>query len=240
MILNPLLEKIQTAVLGMLFLGAGLYTFGNAFEFDRLYIGILVFAAWLCRKEWNLLSIIIIVALERVVEEIAWINLTNEYAIKLPLYFLCSYLIYKCCYDALKWYCLGCLALVFSSEIYWLMTDYSPPEIYWHVYYLTQALVVRWLFIHRCFWICNILPDRHLVKVKSLDLDYILANLMTAYVVLSTFQLLEYMSRHVLALESIDYIYTLYPYIAHSMSTFILFSIFSTTLKFKQLNSLNA
>lgn len=240
MILNPLLEKIQTAILAVIFLAAGLYTFGNALVFDRLFIGILVFAGWLCRKDLNLLSIIALITLIRIVEEVAWINLTNAYMVKLPLYCLCTYLIYRCCYDGFKWYSLTCLALVFSAEIYWLATGYQAPEVYWDVYYLTQSIVIRWTFVNRCFWMCNLLPDKHLSKIKSLDLDYILSTLTTGYLLLSSFKLYEYLLRHIFGFHSIDYVYNVAPYVSQLLSTFILFTVFITSLKFKQFKSINA
>ena len=240
MILNPLLEKFQTATLAVIFLAAGLYTFGNALVFDRLYIAILIFACWLCRKEWNLLTVIAIIALERIVEEIAWLNLNNEYLVKLPLYCLCTYVIYKFSQGAFRWYCFVCVGMVYSSEIYWTLTNYDGPEIYWHVYYLSQTLVIRWLFVHRCFMLSNAIADKYPGRAKSLDLDFVLANLMTIYAVLSTFQQIEYMLRHSLGLHNIDVVYAVYPYLTHGLSTFILYAVFLSSIKFKQLNSLNA
>ncbi len=240
MILTPLLEKLQTAILAVVFLAAGLITFGNALVFDRLYIGILLFACWLCRSEWNLLSIIAIIALERVVEEMAWITLTNEYMIKLPLYCLCTYLIYKFCQGSFRWYCFFCISLVFGSEIYWLLTNYLAPEIYWDVYYLAQTLLTRWLFVHRCFLLGNLTAERFPGTAKSLELDYLLANLMTGYAILSSFQILEYLLRHSLGFHDIAYIHASYPYVAHSFSIFILFSIFLNSIRFRQVNSIIA
>lgn len=240
MILNPLLEKIQTAFLAVLFLAAGLYTFGNGFIFDRLYIAILFFACWICRKEWNLLSVIAIIALERIVEEVAWLNLSNAYLIKLPLYSLCTYAIYKFCDGMLKWYFLACAGFVFASEFHWWRTNYDAPEIYWYIYTMTQSLVVRWLFIHRCFILSNAIADRYPGRAKSLGLDYVMSNLLTIYAFFSTFTLFEYLLRHIFGLQSIDVIYYAYPYVAHGLSTFILYAVFLSSVKFKQLNSINA
>lgn len=240
MILNPLFEKLQTVVLAVVFLAAGFYTFGNALKFDRLYIGILLFACWLCRKDWNVLAVIAIIAIERVVEEAAWLSLSNVLAVKLPLYCLCFFLVYKFSDGLVRSLCLVSLGLVVLSESYWLLVGYAPPEIYWDAYYLCQSLIIRWLFVRRCFLMSDLLARHYPGVVRSLDLDYILSHVMMGYVLLSLLQLVEFQLRHTFGLQHIDFVHGAYPFVAHSFSIFILFSIFSHSIKVKQINSIHA
>lgn len=240
MILHPLLEKCQTVVLALVFLAAGIYTFGNALKFDRLYIAILFFACWLSRKDWNVLAIISIIVVERVVEEVAWLSLSNILVIKLPLYSLCAYCIFKFSNGFIRWLCFVSLALVVCSECYWLAIEYRAPEMYWDVYYLCQSLLVRWLFMRRCFLMGDLLARYYPGVVRSLDLDYILSHVMLGYVILSVLQLAEFQLRHSFGLHHIDTIHSLYPYIAHSFSIFILFSVFTHSIKIRHINSIHA
>ena len=45
MLLSHYLPKILTALFGGLFVSLGIYTFGNALLFDRIFIGVLIFTA---------------------------------------------------------------------------------------------------------------------------------------------------------------------------------------------------
>lgn len=65
-----------------IFIAAGIFTFGNALIFDRLFLGIIVFTAILCRRDVNVLSVTAIIFLQHLIEQLAWLYLPSTYLMK--------------------------------------------------------------------------------------------------------------------------------------------------------------
>ena len=56
MVLRAYLPKFMTTFCGGFFVAAGIFTFGNALIFDRPFLGVILFIAFLCRQDVNVLK----------------------------------------------------------------------------------------------------------------------------------------------------------------------------------------
>lgn len=72
MLLSHYLPKILTALFGGLFVSLGIYTFGNALLFDRIFIGVLIFTAVICRKNIDVLGVVVILVAFTLLDEAGW------------------------------------------------------------------------------------------------------------------------------------------------------------------------
>jgi hypothetical protein len=79
------LPKILTALFGGLFVLLGILTFGNGGAFDKIHIGMLIFTGIICRKDINIVSVVILLLLQLTWESLAWHYLINENFVKIIL-----------------------------------------------------------------------------------------------------------------------------------------------------------
>jgi hypothetical protein len=84
------LPKTLTALFGGLFVLLGILTFGNGGAFDKIHIGMLIFTGIICRKDINIVSVVILLLLQLTWESLAWHYLINENFVKIILY-MCAF-----------------------------------------------------------------------------------------------------------------------------------------------------
>ena len=149
MILRAYLPKIFAALFGGLFVAAGVFTFGNALVFDRLFLGVIVFTAILCRQDVNVLSVIAIIFLQHIIEEFAWLYLPSSYIIKVLVYIFGFWLVYYFWYDWTSKILTLCLILGVSTEVYWFVIEYDPPQTFWYVCIIMICISMRHLVFLR-------------------------------------------------------------------------------------------
>jgi hypothetical protein len=227
MFLSDYLAKFLTALFGGIFVFLGITTFGNAEAFDRLFIFILIFTGFVCRKNIDVLGIVFILAFERIIEEIFWFSIQDSLYSKVAVYSCLAIVLYKLKYDAMSRLALPCLVLSISAELFWFASDYQfTPEIYWYNILIGQSMVMRFLLFSR-------INLSHMIfnkKASSINLDWIIYQVTRIFIVFETLNILEYLSRHILELE-LTIIYVCYPFVMQAIATFILWAVFNEANK---------
>jgi hypothetical protein len=232
MIIRAYLPKFLTALFGVIFIAAGIFTFGNGLIFDRLYIAVLIFTGIVCRKDINVVGVVVILCIERLVDELFWYlfveNFYNILHVKFMIYIALGCIIYKLWFDGMTKLALPCLVASVLAEIYWMYAAYeNTPGIYWYNIVISLSLIVRFLLFSRIN-----LTDRLLNKIgNSISLDWYIYQVTKLYIITEAINLLEYLLRHILNLPDLQFVYPIYPYIIQSIATFTLWIVFSETNK---------
>lgn len=219
--------QLLMALFGGLFVAVGILTFGNAYIFDRLFIGILIFTAFICRKNINIISLLVIILLQRVIQEFAWLGLNNSIQLKELLYLIALLLFYIFRYDRLVKFIFPILVLLICAEIYWYIIDYPAPQLYWHTVLLLSCLITRHMIFSRLEWVEYLFPN----KSQSTNLDWIFYKLLGTTSIILVLSLFEYLIRHVLGLSHFLLIYYSYPYLVHGIATFSIWATFNESYK---------
>jgi len=227
MILRAYLPQILTALFGGLFIALGIATFGNAWAFDRIYISLLIFTGVVCRKDINVVSLVIILVLQLIWESLAWNLLFDHHVIKIFLYLLAFYSVFYFRYDWLAK--IVAVVVVFGSvsELYWYFSDYSAPEIYWYIWVMISNLLIRHLIFCRVSFVDKYYPQ----KGESVNLDWVIYKLNAVLTLLQSAMVFEYLSRHLLGFDDILIVYFSYSYIIHIIGTIIIWAIFTESSK---------
>lgn len=227
MLIRAYLPKIMTALFGGLFIAAGILTFGNALLFDRLFIGILLFTGFVCRKDINVIGIVLIILIQHILEELAWLYLTNNEFVKVFIYCSCLYLAYRLRHDHIAKLIL-CFTLVISgTELYWVLKDYSAPQIYWHMSLIGLNLLVRNLIFSRVS-----MTEYYLNKTAtSINLDWIIYRLYGLSIIIQCAIVTEYLIRHLGGFENLLFFYYSNAYFMHGITTVAIWAIFNESYK---------
>lgn len=230
MLLSHYLPKILTALFGGLFIFAGVYTFGEPLLFDRLFICILIFTAFVCRKNINVLGVVVILVIQRLVEETAWTISELEFtdAAK-ALFYLASIALYWFIkYDKLSRLLLVALVLSLAAEFYWLALSQPAPQVYWYVALLSSYAFVRHLFFMRVTYMQDWFKNR---TVESINLDWQIYKLNAFFVLLQFLMVLEYLVRGIFNLPSLLFVWHSYAYISQLCYTYLVWVIFLESYK---------
>lgn len=229
MLLAHYFPKMLTALLGGLFIFASIYSFGNALVFDRIYIGLLIFTAIICRKNVNVLGVTLILLCISGGNEIAWLISDIDYptAVKLLFYSIgiAAYLIVR--YDKVSNLLALSLLLCFASEAYWLLIDKTPPELHWYIFIQASNLFTR----HLLFYRVSYTADYYKHEAKSIDLDWHIFKLNTVAIVIETLNIIEYIIRNVFGKVETMFVYNLYPYLMHALAAYYIWIIFQESYK---------
>ncbi|GAB5382435.1 MAG: hypothetical protein Alis3KO_08600 [Aliiglaciecola sp.] len=229
MLLSHYLPKILTALFGGLFIFAGIYTFGEPLLFDRLFVFILIFTAVICRKNVNVLGVVVILVIQRLVEETAWSVSELEYKtmIKGVFYLLSLIACWAVWYDKLAKLLVGTLILALGAEFYWILTSTKPSEIYWYVFLIANCLVVRHLIFIRVLYTEDYFPKRS----QSLNLDWHIHKIFAAYAAIWSLMVVEYLVRNILGFTNALFIYSNVALLVHIISTYGVWIIFFESYK---------
>jgi hypothetical protein len=227
MLIRAYLPQILAALFGGLFVAAGIFTFGNALLFDRLFLGVIIFTAILCRKDVNVLSVIAIIFLQHVIEEFAWLYLPSSYIFKGVIYFTGFWVIYYFWYDWTSKILLLCLILGVSSEVYWFVIEYDPPQTFWYICIIMICLIIR----HLVFLRVNVVENYISKKAKSINLDWVLYKINAIVIVTQTTVLLEYYLRHIFGFQNALFAYQSLAFVIHVLSTVLIWATFKESYK---------
>lgn len=227
MFLRAYLPQIIAALLGGLFVALGIITFGNAWAFDSIYVSLLIFTGIVCRKDINVVSLIIILILQLIWESLAWSLLINESIVKVMLYLSAICAAYYFRYDWLAKMVATVVVIASASELYWYATDYIAPEIYWYIWIMISNILVRYLIFCRVSFVDNYYPK----KGESINLDWIIYKLNAVLTILPAAMVFEYLSRHILGFEDVLVVYYSYSYAIHIIGTIIIWAIFNESSK---------
>ncbi|WP_340680412.1 hypothetical protein [Paraglaciecola sp.] len=227
MLARVYLPPFITALFGGLFVALGILTFGNAYIFDRLFIGVLIFTALICFKNINIVSLLTIILLQRIIEELAWAGLNDSYVAKELVYLLGLVMIYTFRYDPMVKFATPTLLLTIAAEIYWYVSDYPAPEVYWPVLLLLSNLFTRYMIFSRLEFVERYFPK----KSQSTNLDWIIYKLTGTTVIIQSLLLLEYIIRHVFELHQLLVMYHSYPYLVHGIAIFAIWATFNESYK---------
>lgn len=221
------LPKILTAFFGGLFVFMGIVTFGNDTAFDRIYIGLLVFTGCVCRENINVLSAIAILVLQLIWETVIWNVLSDNELVKLGIYLIALYSVYYFRYDWLAKCSAVIVIVAFASELYWHFNDYDAPEIYWYIFGIASNLLIR----HLVFCRVSFVEHYSTTKGGSLNLDWVIYKFSAGLTILKMMMILEYLSRHILGLDSLLVVYYSYTHIIHIIGTITVWAIFNESSK---------
>ena len=229
MLLAHYLPKFLTALFGGLFIFAGVYTFGNALLFDRIFIGVLVFAAIVCYRNVNVVGVLIIIVIQRVLEETAWFLLNTEFVIsvKLLFYILSAYACFHFKYDPLSKLLFACIALALSTEIYWFIYGGDTRAIHWFVATVTMALYIRHLIFMRVSYTEDYFPKHAL----SINLDWQIHKLYATASFVHAALLLELVLNEIPAITGITPVTLVFPYIMHAIAIIAVWIVFNESYK---------
>jgi hypothetical protein len=232
MLLRAYLPKFITALFGGLFIATGILTFGNAMVFDRLFIGVLIFTAIVCRKNINVVGIIAILAVERLLEELLWFSVIDQFyniwQMKVVIYLGLMWMLYKLWYDSMVKIALPFILFSITAEFYWYFIDYDRiPGIYWYNIIIALNLLTRYLLFSRI----ELTETVSSKSAESINLDWIVYQITRLYIVIEILNISEYLLRHTVEYFDIQLVYSSYPYLVHSISTFTLWVVFHETSK---------
>lgn len=225
----PYLTWFINGLIGLAFVLLGYYTFGNALLFDRLFLLCLIFAGVFCRKDVNILSVVIIIFAGRMLDEAAYQLLENpDLLLKIMIYPLLAYAIYRFKDDELFNLAIVALAMCLSAETYWLAIGYQPPDIMWSMFGITLNMTVRHALIFRLFVIEKFFPD----KAEDIMIDFIIRLVAGIHVIVGALMIVEYLVRH-LGIANPLYIYSSYGYISQAIAVVTMWALFHQTYQLR-------
>jgi len=229
MFVTHYLPKILTALFGGLFIFAGIYTFDDGLLFDRLFICILIFTAVVCRKNINVLGVVMIMVLQRLLEETAWsISELDQQQIIKPVFYLLSILAcWKIKYDNVSKILLFILVCSIGSEFYWIYSETKAPQIYWYVALSSLCLFIRHLIFMRVSYTEDFYPNR----AESINLDWHIYKIYGLGVLINTLITFEYIVRDTLGYKEVQFIYHFSPYMLRVLATYAIWVIFLESYK---------
>lgn len=227
MILRAYLPKFLTALFGGLFIALGIVTFGNAWAFDRIYVSLLIFTGIICRRDINVVSLIIILVLQLIWESLAWNLLVDENFIKVMLYLSALCITFYFRYDWLAKVVATVLLVASVSELYWYAKNYDAPEIYWYIWIMISNLLIRHLIFCRVSFVDKYYPKQG----ESVNLDWVIYKLNAVLTIIQAAMVFEYLSRHLLGFGDILVVYYSYSYVIHIIGTITIWAIFTESSK---------
>lgn len=205
--MSPIKNHLIAAAMSFLLLGL-IYTFGAAEIFDRLYWLGLFLCGLLCYKNFNVLSIVLLLFVLQSVEE-GYYAFFNEYWAVIPTYALVVWCIWLFRSDVLA-VVIPCALVLFATiagHIYWFANDLDHPLISMYWFFISVSILKRYLLYVRAMR----LPDRFSPEPLKLDKD--IRFITTIYIFLQLFQITEYLARRSLLTDS-TVIYYAFPYAA--------------------------
>ena len=228
MLLRAYLPKLITALFGGLFIAAGIITFNDAVLFDRIFLGVLIFTAVICRKDVDVLGVILIIFLTRAVEELVWLHLNESGFIKILIYLACLSISFYLRHNWASKIFLGVSLLTSFIEIYWLSIEYDPPEIYWNMILVAITLISRNLIFSRVS-----ITEHYFKKFqpKSINLDWIIYKLFGLSLIIQIIVVLEYVIRHLFDLPKLVIFYYASVYAIRAIGTLSIWAIFNESYK---------
>lgn len=235
MFLKALSEKALTAVLAGLLIAVGIITFDNARLFDWLYFAILAFVVLLSRNNINIAGIVLIIIAGKFIDEAGWHLLDDNLPSRLFVYLsmLATIVIIK--EEEYRKPVAILFFLSLCSEIYWLVSGYDGPEIYWHLFEVTLLILVRHYVFMRVFFTSRFFPNLS----KSLGLDVEVHDVITVFMFIHALTILEYLARHLFGFD-ILIVWSCNAIIFHVLKLYLVYVILHGSAQLSLANKLNA
>jgi hypothetical protein len=227
MFIRAYLPQVIKSFVGGVFLLLGILTFGNAIDFDKLHTGMLIFTGIICRKNINIVSVVILLLLQLLWEGLIWQPPIDTDFVKIFVYACAFGMTYYLRHDWVVKIILPTLILAIVSETYWYLTNYSSPEIYWHIWIMASNLLLRYLIFIRVGIVDNYFQDKGL----SVNLDWVIYKLGAFMIIIQVTMILEYILRHITDLPNMLLVYYSYSYLVHGIATIVVWAIFSESFK---------
>lgn len=227
MFITPFAQKVVSAVVAGCFIAAGILTFGDALIFDRLFIVVMAAIALYVRNDINVLGIIVILTTEQVIEETVWLTMQSFDYVKWVIYGACLTWLMVERKEPCFLYFATMLVLCSSAEMFWFITDSAPPIIYWHLFQIVSALLVRKFLILRSFITAEFFPK----KAEPIRLDHYIYNAYVFFIWINMAMIIEYLLRYVLGFNGLLYMYNSFDYFTHFVTIIILYNLTDQSIK---------
>jgi hypothetical protein len=214
MFISNYIERCSKAIFGGLAILITYLTFGVAEYFDRFFIIlILIMLVYnIKRKKLSFVGVLGIILIERLSEELLYF-IYDLPGTKIPIYLFAVFVMVKLKHDELvKFLIAPIISLIFAAELYWYLIGYQGPQINYSVGLLSLCVISRYLLFFR------VPLTRHYLGITTaiLDLDFKLYNVVKWAAIILSFNIFEYLIRHVLLYESLI-IYDIYPKLTHTI-----------------------
>lgn len=220
MIIRAYTRIVLSGLLLISCIAIGVLTYNDPRSFERASFLFLIFTAYLCKHDKELISVIGILALSYLIDHIVLIAAENISWWNIIIYQIAAAIIFSLWRDKLSKLSAIVLALVIIAEIYWGLTNYQKPDLSLAVGKLAFALIVRHIFIHR--------PD-YIERMFKYDGDYIAVDkkfrdLYAVYILIEIANIAEYLIRHTTQYNPL-LVYQTYPFIIQIISTLSLWYV---------------
>ncbi len=226
MLIRAYLPKLLTALFGGLFIALGIFSFGHAAVFDRVFLAVLIFTAIVCRHDINVVSVITLLLAQALLSELVWL-LLSHYSLKPMIILLAIISVYYFRHDKIVRLIGPILLLVSVTEIYWFLTDYPSPKTCWYLWLIISGLLMRHLLFIRIVIIERFFPK----KATSIHLDWALYKLSAVYILVQLAITCEYIIRHLANYPELLVVYEIYPYLIQGLSTLAIWFVFYESYK---------
>lgn len=234
---KPYLLHLSIGSTALMFIYAGVASFGNGLLFDRLVLGALIFALLLNLKNINILGVILIFFVVRLIDEAGWQfseieNMPDWYykCLYIPIVFI----FWKLRYNQLKLLTLTLLMLCAFCELYWAIAEYNGnvSGVVWVLYLVAMNILFRHAILIRLIKTEEWFPN----KAETIKADFWLRDLSTIQIGFLSFELLEYLLRHLGLTDSILF-YSISPYASQVTTVIIIWLIVtqSLTIRFQRI-----
>ncbi|MFT5756651.1 MAG: hypothetical protein ACI9LM_001371 [Alteromonadaceae bacterium] len=217
-------------VLAISSLTLGLLSFGYTEYFDRLFLIYLISLSAVYIKNINVVSLLAILLIERVIEEVVYFSNTLIMA-KIGIYILTLLLIKLLWYDKIvKMVVLPIIVLVLLAECYWALIEYNSPRIHFYIGMIWLNVITRHLIFMRAPLIKQYLS----AVVNQTSIDWQLYSIAKWNVVVIVALICEYLLRH-LTPASPMFVYEHYRYAMQilSVATVYFLTKYILSIKFK-------
>jgi hypothetical protein len=213
----------------MAVIGFGMISFNNASLFNLSFACLLVILSIAHFENKNLLSLFFILIVSRVVGEgFALVIESTMLFIKVGAYVLTISLALLFFYQTLSRLTLLILAFTIPVEIYWYVSDYSAPQIFFFFLVISQTIVQRYFLSMRAGYF------RSWGDMKPQNLDYNLSELLFVSGIVNLIMILEYLFRHLTGINLLV-IYAAYEYLQHVITMLFVFTILLYTVSHPKL-----
>lgn len=207
----------------------GIISFNDASLFNLSFACLLVILSIVHSENKNLLSLFLILIVSRVVGEgFALMIGSTMLLIKIGVYALTVTLALLFFYQTLSRLTLLVLAFTIPVEIYWYISNYSAPQIFFFFLVISQTIVQRYFLFMRAGYF------RSWGDMKPQNLDYNLSELLFASGSVNLVMIIEYLFRHLTGINLLV-IYTVYEYLQHIITMMFVFTILLYTVSHPKL-----
>ena len=206
---------------------AGILTFGNALYFDRLFFGALLLVAAVCYRNINILGIVLIIVLERLLEEAIWAWVKDLAVANVLIYGFAVFVLYLCRYEPLAKYMGAVLLIAIGTELYWMTTQHSAPLLHWYMAMVTLNMLTRYLLT----WRAPITEQLLSVEATPILADWRLSDIAALCAAIQATVLIEFVLRHLVPVPDLLYAYHAMPYLMHSLACLTLWVILNQSVQ---------